>query len=481
MEALSDLTYEELRELVPTKASTTRVPTGDVFRLFLRLGACSFGGPGSHLEIQRQELVERKGWLSSQGFLETVGMCHFLPGVSSSQVGVAAGARVAGLPGALAAWLGFLLPSALVMAFLGTLTARIALRPNPAWIHGLEIFACVLLARAVWTLGRSQWNDLRRVGVLLATATASFLAPPGWGPVASLSLGALAGLLFLTPEDRFAGCRFAGRGRGGCHGGADTSEQILSRSLALASLTLFVVMLVLLEFWKLHNGSLLTRLTLGFYEMGGTVFGSGQMILPLVQSHMVAQGLIPLETFLVGYGLAQVLPGPTFSMAAFLGGAVAGWAGAALATLAIFLPGLLLMIAVLPLWSRIRKHHRAQRALTGVNAAVTGLLLCAFYHMTWGGGISAPVDLLLAAAALSAFALGRISVWPVALALSLAGALFLGPSSWISRFPLDGTPKVQAFLGLPVKKSVVRLVCPKGRIGVTGRRCALGQGEDSNE
>ncbi|MGX5661404.1 chromate efflux transporter [Diaphorobacter nitroreducens] len=383
-----------------------------VFVIFLRLGLTSFGGPVAHLGYFREEFVARRRWLTEDAYADLVALCQFLPGPASSQVGLALGLRQAGWGGALAAWLGFTLPSALVMALLGLgLVAGQGLVPAGV-LHGLKVAAVAVVAQAVWGMARSLCRGPARLLLMVLACALALLWPGVVGQVGAMLVAALAGLGLWGR----AGAMPAPPSQGGLAAG------VRPRTGALL-LAAFAALLVLLPLaaraWP--QGWLV--LADAFYRAGALVFGGGHVVLPLLQAEVVATGWVAADDFLPGYGLAQAVPGPLFTFAAFLGAAAGhgagGWLGAAVCLVAIFVPAFLLVAGALPFWDRLRHNARARAALAGVNAAVVGLLLAALYHPVWTSAIHAPADLALALAAFAALVWARVPPW---LVVPLCGA-----------------------------------------------------------
>jgi chromate transporter len=375
---------------------------GEVLRAALRLGLTSFGGPIAHLGYFRQEYVVRRHWLDEVRFGDLVALGQFLPGPASSQVGIAVGAERAGLRGGLAAWLGFTLPSALVMGALGLGVAG-GLLGGGAWVEGLKLAAVAVVAHAVWSMARALAPDLPRAGLALAAAALALAYATPFTQVGLILLGAIVGLVLLPRLGVPSGLPSAAGGGGPAPG----------RRVALVALALFAVLLLGLPLARIVTGDPAVAFLEAFYRAGALVFGGGHVVLPLLEAGVVAPGWVSQEAFLAGYGAAQAMPGPLFAFASFLGAAASGpvpggAAGALLATIAIFLPGALLVVGALPFWHALRMRTRARAALAGVNATVVGILAAALVDPVARSGISGPADAAVAAAGFAALATGRV-------------------------------------------------------------------------
>ncbi|VVB48589.1 Chromate transporter [Beijerinckiaceae bacterium RH AL1] len=388
---------------------------GEVLAAFLRLGLTSFGGPVAHLGYFRAEFVERRRWLSDTAYADLVALCQFLPGPSSSQVGLALGLRRAGLLGALAAWCGFTLPSAILLVLFADGLGHLGDVSHAPWLHGLKIAAVAVVAQAVWSMAGSICTDRRRASVALAAACVALLVPSALGQLAAIASGAVVGLCALAPTATAA--EDAPAGVGG------------NRRTAVAALALFAVLLVALPMAAAATGSHAIDLVARFYRSGSLVFGGGHVVLPLLQKEVVAPGFIGNDSFVAGYGAAQAVPGPLFTFAAYLGASMhpapSGWIGAAVCFGAIYLPSALLLLGALPFWDMLRRRSSVRAAMAGVNAAVVGLLLAALYTPVFTSAIHAPPD---AALALATFALLAIWRWPpwLVVVVGALGATILG-------------------------------------------------------
>lgn len=383
-----------------------------VFLIFLRLGLTAFGGPVAHLGHFRAEFVIRRRWLDEQAYADLVALCQFLPGPASSQVGLALGLGRAGHAGALAAWVGFTLPSAVLLTLFALGIARHDEVLAPGVLHGLKVAAVAVVAQAVWGMARSLCADMPRAGIMAAAAAAVLLAPHAWMQVAVIVAAALAGLLLFTTPPATAPTTLAAG---------------IGRRAALGWLALFFTLLAGLPLAAEVTGSTALARVEAFYREGALVFGGGHVVLPLLQAAVVPAGWVDGDAFLAGYGAAQAVPGPLFTFAVFLGASMTtaptGWQGAALCLAAIFLPAVLLVFSALPFWTRLRRAPRTRAALAGVNAAVVGLLLAALYDPVWTGAIHRPQDFVLALAALLSLTIWKLPPWLVVPASAAGGWL----------------------------------------------------------
>jgi chromate transporter len=363
--------------------SPDRGSPAEVLAVFLRLGLASFGGPIAHLGYFRAEFVDRRQWLSERAYVDLVALCQFLPGPASSQTGFAIGLMRGGYVGGLAAWVGFTLPSAILLVLFAYGAASIAASPwGAGLLHGLKLVAVAIVAQAVLGMARSLCPDRPRASIAALAIILMLLVPGALGQVATIVLGGLAGLAF-------------------CRGDADTSADDfampVSRRVGAACLGLFFLLLVL-AFVPVGNGPI--ALFDAFYRSGALVFGGGHVVLPLLRDAVVSPGWVSDSAFLAGYGAAQAVPGPLFTFAAYLGAmanvAPGGIAGAGVGLVGIFVPGLLAVMGTLPFWHALRARQGAQAAMRGVNAAVVGLLGAALYNPVWTSAVETTADFAVA-------------------------------------------------------------------------------------
>lgn len=382
---------------------------GEVFMAFLKLGLTSFGGPIAHLGYFRDELVTRRGWLSDHAYADLVALCQFLPGPASSQVGFALGLLRAGWMGALAAFTAFTLPSALILLVFAMTAAQVAGPIGLGVLDGLKIVAVAIVAQAVWGMARNLCPDRHRASIAVAAVAVLAFLPGAYGMVAAISLGALAGLAL---------------GRGAAKPVSGHVTMPVRRRQAALCLSAFVLLLVMLP--ALAGVSRTWAVIDAFYRSGALVFGGGHVVLPLLQAETVTPGWVSPDTFLVGYGAAQAVPGPLFTFAAYLGAVLEpgpnGVLGAAIALLAIFLPGFLILIGVLPFWDRFRARTAAQSLMQGANAAVVGILGAALYAPVFTSAIGDMRDFALALLCFVLLMAWKMPPWVVVIVAGLGGA-----------------------------------------------------------
>jgi chromate transporter len=388
------------------------MPVIEVFVAFLKLGLTSFGGPIAHLGYFRQEFVQRREWLSEQAYADIVALCQFLPGPASSQVGIALGILRAGLPGGIAAWIGFTLPSALLMIGLAYGLQLAQLSAASGWIHGLKIAAVAVVAQAVWGMGRQLCPDRVRASIAILAA----LTVLAWSGVVSqivvIVAGAVLGWRILKPQAPAALLHF---------------NLGVGRRTSWLAWVFFFGLLAALPWLAWHYDSHAVSLFDRFYRTGALVFGGGHVVLPLLQAEVVAPSWIRQDVFLAGYGFAQALPGPLFTFAAYLGAVMGpspnGWSGGLLALVAIFLPSFLLVVGALPLWDSLRRKLAMRAALDGVNATVVGLLLAALYNPIFTSAVRSPAEFALALAAFALLALWKLPPIGIVVFSAIGGAL----------------------------------------------------------
>ncbi|MFU0506402.1 chromate efflux transporter [Pseudaminobacter sp. NGMCC 1.201702] len=391
-----------------TEARSAQGTPGEVFATFFKLGLTSFGGPIAHLGYFRDEIVSRRKWLSDHAYADLVALCQFLPGPASSQVGFALGMMRAGWLGALAAFTAFTLPSAVILVVFAISAASISGPVGMGILHGLKIVAVAIVAQAVWGMAKNLCPDRERAAIAVGAVVMLAFLPSAIGMVGAIVLGALAGLAL-------------GRGSGAPVGGHVTMP--VSRGMAAAAVIAFLMLLLLLPVLAEQNQAL--AVVDSFYRAGALVFGGGHVVLPLLQAEVVAPGWVTPDQFLAGYGAAQAVPGPLFTFAAYLGAVLGpepnGVVGALIALLAVFLPGFLILIGVLPFWDRFRAMASAQSLMQGANAAVVGILGAALYSPVFTSAIGDMRDFALALACFVLLMAWKAPPWLVVIVAAVGG------------------------------------------------------------
>jgi len=383
----------------------------EVLGVFAKLGITSFGGPIAHLGYFRQEIVVRRKWLDETTYTDLIGLCQFLPGPASSQVGIALGMTRSGLWGGLAAWLGFTLPSAIALTAFAYATTSFKGIVQSGWLQGLLIVAVAVVAQAVWGMAKTQCPDKQRATLAIVAAIVILLWPIAIVQIGIIPLAGILGWLFLRSAQTVK---------------PSLLPLVLPRRLAIGCLVLFFVLLLGLPILRQVTQSQPIALFDTFFRVGSLVFGGGHVVLPLLQREVVPAGWVTNEQFITGYAAAQAVPGPLFTFAAYLGAvskpAPNGWLGALIALLAIYLPSFLLLIGILPFWNHLRAFEPFQAALRGINAAVVGILLAALYQPIWTSAIHTPADFALGLVAFGLLAVWKMPPWVVVVLSALLGA-----------------------------------------------------------
>ena len=388
----------------------------EVFWAFLRLGCVSFGGPAAHIGYFRDDLVARRGWLDEATYAELVAVCQVLPGPSSSQVGMGIGLTRAGLPGMVAAWLGFTLPSAALMLAFALGLGGLGTMLGGGWVHGLKLAAVAVVAQAVWGMAATLCPDRMRASIAAGSVILIALLPTTAGHLGAIALGAAAGLTVLR-----------GQVENQATGHLDVR---LSRRLGAVFLGLFAAGLLGLPVLAQATGLQGLAYADALYRAGALVFGGGHVVLPLLQSAVVPPGWLDADTFLAGYGAAQALPGPLFSFGAFLGASMSaaphGLFGGLLGLGALFLPSFFLVPGVLPFWAGLRTLGPLRAGLMGVNAAVVGLLASALHDPLWRSTVHDSLDFAVVLAAFVLLTAWRLNPVIVVALCALAGGVLAG-------------------------------------------------------
>lgn len=359
----------------------------EVLRAFTKLGLTCFGGPIAHIGYFRQEFVVRRKWLDEHAYADLVALCQFLPGPASSQVGFSLGLLRAGYRGGLAAWVGFTLPSAMALVLFAYGASALQGPVGAGLLHGLKLVAVAIVAQAVWGMARSLCPDRERASVAVVAALIILFSSSSLAQIGAILLGGLAGLVLCRSAEPTPGSQ-------------GHLAVAVSHPVAVVALAAFLLLLVGLPVLAALTHSQAVALFEAFYRSGALVFGGGHVVLPLLREATVAQGWLSDEVFLAGYGAAQAVPGPLFTFSAYLGAVMRqppnGVVGAALSLVAIFVPGILALLAALPFWDTFRRRVWAQAAMRGINAAVVGLLVAALYNPVWTSSVQGPGDFGLA-------------------------------------------------------------------------------------
>ncbi len=379
----------------------------EILLVSTRLGFTSFGGPVAHLGYFHEEYIRRRKWMDEKTYADLVALCQFLPGPASSQVGIGIGVMRAGVIGGIVSFLGFTMPSVIALILFALLLQGLDVG-NAGWIHGLKVVAVAVVAHAIIGMAQKLTPDLQRKAIALFALVATLLWQTAYTQVGVILLAGFAGyLLFRQPHEP----------------DSPSLHFPVSRKFAAACLTLFFGLLILLPIIREATSSSWIAMFDSFYRSGSLVFGGGHVVLPLLEREFVPDGWLSEEAFLAGYGAAQAVPGPLFTFAAYLGAVMNGWAGGLVATAAIFLPAFLLILGTLPFWNSLRRNPKVKGVLMGVNAAVVGILLSAFYQPIWTSSILEAADFAFAAVLFSMLAYWKLPPWIIVLAGAIGGSL----------------------------------------------------------
>lgn len=372
-----------------------------------KLGLTSFGGPTAHLGYFKNEYVDKRKWLDDKAYADIIALCQFLPGPASSQVGIAIGMLRGGMMGGLLSWLGFTLPSVLILALFAFLYQSMDLT-DAGWIHGLKLVAVAVVLHAVIGMGKTLTPDKPRVTIAIATMIVTVLFPSAVGQILMIVVAGLLGFLLYRKQAVLPT--------------AELPISIRKRTGAIALALFFLLLFGLPVLRSIFQHGYIALFDT-FYRAGSLVFGGGHVVLPLLEREVVPNGWISAEQFLAGYGVAQAVPGPLFTFASYIGGMIAGVGGVVVATVAIFLPSFLLIIGSLPFFDEIRKQPKLQAAFTGINAAVVGLLLAALYDPVWTSSVQTATHFSFAAVLYGLLAVWKYPPWVVVIIGAVGGYL----------------------------------------------------------
>jgi chromate transporter len=379
-----------------------------IFIIATRLGLTSFGGPIAHLGYFHEEYVRRKKWLDEKSYADLVALCQFLPGPASSQVGIGVGIIRGGIFGGILAFLGFTLPSVIVLILFALAVHQFSIG-DASFIHGLKIVAVAVVAHAIMGMGSKLTPDLQRKAIALIAIAAMLFWQSTLTQVVIIIGAAIIGIVFFQNK---------------ATSDETTAKLFLSKKVAIISISLFFILLVILPILSQVIDSKWIQMFDSFYRSGALVFGGGHVVLPLLEQEFVPTGWITEQEFLAGYGAAQAVPGPLFTFAAYIGTVIGGVAGGLVATVAIFLPAFLLIIGTLPFWHALRHFAKIRGALLAVNAAVVGILIAAFYQPIWISTIIEAKDFVFAVILFSLLAFWKVPSWVIVI-IGIIGGMAL--------------------------------------------------------
>ncbi|WP_408007622.1 chromate efflux transporter [Pseudalkalibacillus sp. A8] len=379
----------------------------EIFLISLRLGVSSFGGPIAHLGYFHEEYVRRRRWIDERTYADLVALCQFLPGPASSQVGIGIGVARGGALGGFIAFLGFTMPSVIALILFALLLKELDIA-DAGWIQGLKLVAVAVVAHAIIGMASKLTPDISRKTIALLAVIITLIWQTTFTQVGIIVAAAIVGLFLFNKKSE------------------EDTEHFglpLSKRFATVCIILFFGLLALLPFLREITGADWIAMFDSFYRSGALVFGGGHVVLPLLEREFVPTGWLSEQEFLAGYGAAQAVPGPLFTFAAYLGAVINGWKGGLLATVAIFLPAFLLIFGALPFWDSLRKNRKMKGALLGVNAAVVGILIAAFYQPIWTSSVTSSIDFAFAAVLFSMLVYYKLPPWVVVVTGALGGII----------------------------------------------------------
>ncbi|PRS00283.1 ChrA protein [Bacillus sp. NMCN6] len=379
----------------------------DIFMVSTKLGLTSFGGPIAHLGYFHEEYVRRRKWLDEKSYADLVALCQFLPGPASSQVGIGIGVIRSGVLGGIVSFLGFTLPSVIALITLALVMRGMNIE-TAGWIHGLKLVAVAIVAHAIVGMSQNLTPDLKRKAIALMALVVTLLWQTTYTQIGIILVSAFMGYLIYQKHSD--------------HHQSSTHFPI-SRRFSIMCLSLFFVLLIFLPILREVTSIQWIAMFDHFYRSGSLVFGGGHVVLPLLEREFVQSGWVSQEAFLAGYGATQAVPGPLFTFAAYLGTVMYGWVGGILATIFIFLPAFLLILGTLPFWNHLRRHPKVKGAMMGVNAAVVGLLISAFYQPIWTSAILKPIDFAFVSILFSMLAFWKLPPWFIVVVGAVGGSL----------------------------------------------------------
>ncbi|WP_420850342.1 chromate transporter [Peribacillus alkalitolerans] len=379
----------------------------EILLVSTKLGLTSFGGPVAHLGYFHEEYIRKRQWMDEKSYADLVALCQFLPGPASSQVGIGIGIMRAGVLGGIVSFLGFTLPSVLALILFALILQGLDIA-DAGWIHGLKIVAVAVVAHAIIGMAEKLTPDLKRKAIALFALVGTLLWQTAFTQVGIILISAIVGFLLYKNHQEVAHSKML---------------FLISKRFAIICLVIFFGLLIGLPILREITELKWVAMFDSFYRSGSLVFGGGHVVLPLLEREFVPTGWLSEEAFLAGYGVAQAVPGPLFTFAAYIGAAVNGWQGGLLATFAIFLPAFLLIAGTLPFWDLLRRNPKVKGALMGVNAAVVGILISAFYQPIWTSSILVPIDFAFAAILFSMLVFWKLPPWVIVVTGAVGGTL----------------------------------------------------------
>ncbi|WP_191566147.1 chromate efflux transporter [Metabacillus idriensis] len=379
----------------------------EILLVSTKLGLTSFGGPIAHLGYFRDEYVKKRNWLDERSYADLVALCQFLPGPASSQVGISIGIVRGGMVGGFLSWFGFTMPSVIALILFAYFVTGFQAE-DAGWINGLKIVAVAVVAQAILGMGKNLTPDRPRISIAVIAAIWALFIPSALGQIAIIVIAGAAGYILYKEREVPK---------------AEKLNLSVSRRTGIIAWILFFGLLIVLPLIRQVFPNMWTAMFDTFYRVGSIVFGGGHVVLPMIEREVVPSGWISEEVFLAGYGAAQAVPGPLFTFASYLGASINGVQGAILATAAMFLPSFLLVLAMLPFWNTLREKRSVQASLMGVNAAVVGILLAAFYNPVWTSAIKTTGDFALALTAFAMLVYWKLPPWIVVLGTAVGGIL----------------------------------------------------------
>jgi len=381
----------------------------EVCMVSIRLGLTSFGGPTAHLGYFHEAYVRRRKWIDEKSYADLVALAQFLPGPASSQVGIGIGVMRAGVLGGIVSFIGFTLPSVIALILFASLLTSFDIG-NAGWLHGLKIVAVAVVAHAIVGMAKNLTPDVTRKTIAFLALAGTLLWQTAFTQVGVILLAAFLGFLLFQTHD---------------YDQARSTRFPIAKAFSVFCFILFFALLLVLPIMREFTTSAWVAMFDSFYRAGALVFGGGHVVLPLLEQEFVPSGWVTEEAFLAGYGATQAVPGPLFTFAAYLGAVMKGWQGGLVATIAVFLPAFLLIFGALPFWDDLRNNVKVRGAVMGVNAAVVGILIAAFYHPIWTSAIVRPLDFVLAALLYSMLVFWKMPPWLVVITGAIGGSLIV--------------------------------------------------------